>query len=43
MINAAGTKTRIGGSLIRSEAIEAMREAAESFAVLSDLPARERD
>ncbi len=40
VINAAGTKTRIGGSLIRPEAVEAMREAAESFAVLSDLQSR---
>lgn len=37
VINAAGTKTRIGGSLIRPEAVEAMRAAAESFVVLSDL------
>lgn len=37
VINAAGTKTRIGGSLIRPEAVEAMHAAAESFVVLSDL------
>ncbi len=37
MINAAGTKTRIGGSRIRPEAIDAMERAAESFVVLSEL------
>jgi len=37
VINAAGTKTRIGGSLIREEAREAMMQAAESFVRLSDL------
>ncbi|GAA5051119.1 aminotransferase class V-fold PLP-dependent enzyme [Haladaptatus pallidirubidus] len=40
VINAAGTKTRIGGSLIRPEAIEAMSQAAESFVRLSDLQVR---
>lgn len=40
VVNAAGTKTRIGGSLIRPEAVEAMRAAAESFVVLSDLQSR---
>lgn len=40
VINAAGTKTRIGGSLIRSEAVEAMSAAAESFVLLSDLQSR---
>ena len=39
VINAAGTKTRIGGSLIRKEAREAMLEAADSFVRLSDLQA----
>lgn len=39
VINAAGTKTRIGGSLIRREAREAMLEAADSFVRLSDLQA----
>ena len=39
VINAAGTKTRIGGSLIRREAREAMMEAADSFVRLSDLQA----
>lgn len=40
VINAAGTKTRIGGSLIRPEAVEAMARAAESFVRISDLQAR---
>lgn len=39
VINAAGTKTRIGGSLIRKEAREAMMQAADSFVRLSDLQA----
>lgn len=39
VINATGTKTRIGGSLIREEALDAMREAAGSFVRLSDLQA----
>ncbi|SNZ11905.1 L-seryl-tRNA(Ser) seleniumtransferase [Natronoarchaeum philippinense] len=40
VINATGTKTRIGGSLIRPEAADAMRRAAEGFARISDLQAR---
>ncbi|QIB74459.1 aminotransferase class V-fold PLP-dependent enzyme [Halogeometricum borinquense] len=40
VVNAAGTKTRIGGSLIRPEAVEAMSRAAEGFARISDLQAR---
>lgn len=40
VINAASTKTRIGGSLIRPEAVEAMSSAAESFVRISDLQAR---
>ena len=40
VINAASTKTRIGGSLIREEAVEAMADAAGSFVRLSDLQAR---
>ena len=40
VINATGTKTRIGGSLIRPEAADAMREAATGFARLSDLQTR---
>jgi L-seryl-tRNA(Ser) seleniumtransferase len=39
VVNAAGTKTRIGGSRIRPEALDAMSEAAESFVRLSDLQA----
>lgn len=40
VINAASTKTRIGGSRIRPKAIEAMGRAGESFVRLSDLQAR---
>jgi L-seryl-tRNA(Ser) seleniumtransferase len=40
VVNAAGTKTRIGGSLIREEAVGAMAEAAASFVRISDLQAR---
>ncbi|MFP9190133.1 aminotransferase class V-fold PLP-dependent enzyme [Natronosalvus vescus] len=40
VINAASTKTRIGGSLIRPEAVEAMASASESFVRISDLQAR---
>jgi D-glucosaminate-6-phosphate ammonia-lyase len=40
VINAASTKTRIGGSLIRPEAMEAMSQAAQSFVRISDLQAR---
>ncbi|WP_440772565.1 aminotransferase class V-fold PLP-dependent enzyme [Natronorubrum sp. DTA28] len=40
VINATGTKTRIGGSRIRPEAAEAMREAAAGFARISDLQTR---
>ena len=43
VINAAGTKTRIGGSLIREEAVEAMADAATGFARISDLQARASD
>ncbi len=39
VINAASTKTRISGSLIRPEAVEAMNQAAESFVRVSDLQA----
>jgi len=39
VINASGTKTRIGGSRIRPEALKAMTRAAESFVRLSDLQA----
>ena len=40
VINAAGTKTRIGGSRIRPAAAEAMREAADGFAEIAELQAR---
>ena len=40
VINAASTKTRIGGSLIRPEAVEVMASAAESFVRISDLQVR---
>jgi L-seryl-tRNA(Ser) seleniumtransferase len=40
VVNATGTKTRIGGSRIRPEALEAMVDAADSFVRLSDLQAR---
>lgn len=39
VINAASTKTRIGGTLMRPEAMEAMRRASESFVRISDLQA----
>lgn len=40
VINGAGTKTRIGGSLIREDALEAMHEAGSAFVRLSDLQAK---
>ena len=43
VINATGTKTRIGGSRIRAEAVEAMTAAADSFVRLSDLQAAASD
>lgn len=43
VINATGTKTRIGGSLIRQEAVEAMQRMATSFVRISDLQARASD
>lgn len=39
VVNATGTKTRIGGSRIRPEAVEAMNRAATAFVRLSDLQA----
>jgi L-seryl-tRNA(Ser) seleniumtransferase len=39
VINGAGTKTRVGGTLMREEAVAAMAAAAESFARISDLQA----
>lgn len=43
VINASGTKTRIGGSRIREEALTAMQDAAGSFVRLSDLQAAASD
>lgn len=40
VINAASTKTRIGGSLIRPEAVEAMASASEAFVRISDLQSK---
>lgn len=40
VINAAGTKTRVSGTLMRPAAADAMREAAEAFVRVSDLQAR---
>jgi L-seryl-tRNA(Ser) seleniumtransferase len=40
VVNATGTKTRISGSLIREEAVEAMVRASRSFVRISDLQAR---
>jgi L-seryl-tRNA(Ser) seleniumtransferase len=40
VINGAGTKTRLSGTLMRDEAIEAMRRGAETFARISDLQAK---
>jgi len=43
VVNAAGTKTRIGGSRIREEALVAMKRAAQSFVRISDLQAAASD
>lgn len=40
VINAVGNHTRVGGSLIREDAREAMVNAADSFVELADLQAR---
>ena len=37
IINARGTHTRLGGTLIRPEVLEAMREAAAAYVVLDEL------
>jgi len=37
VVNAAGTLTSLGGSLMESETIEAMNEAAKSFVYMDDL------
>src|SRR5256714_13181848 len=39
IIHGAGTTTRYGGSLMRSETIEAMREAARAFVNIDELNA----
>lgn len=39
VVNAAGTKTRVGGTRMRSEAADAMRAAANGFVRISDLQA----
>lgn len=40
VINAAGTKTRVGGTRLRPEAADAMRAASNSFVRISNLQAR---
>jgi L-seryl-tRNA(Ser) seleniumtransferase len=40
IINARGTHTRLGGSLMEPEVLDAMREAAGSFVVLDELQER---
>jgi len=40
LVNAAGTKTRFGGTRLRAEAADAMRDATDSFVRISDLQAR---
>ena len=40
VLNAAGTKTRIGGSRIRTGALDAMRRAADEFVEIGELEAR---
>ena len=42
-INAAGTKTRVGGSRIRPEAMKAMEQASQEFVQLSELQAGASD
>src|SRR5215467_11573359 len=37
IINARGTHTRLGGTLIRPEVLEAMREAAKAYLVFDEL------
>ena len=37
IINARGTHTRLGGTLIRPEVLDAMREAANAYVVLDEL------
>jgi len=40
VVNGAGTKTRLSGTLMRDEAVEAMRRGAEAFARIEDLQAK---
>src|SRR5205807_7422066 len=40
IINARGTHTRLGGTLIRPEVLDAMREAAKAYVVLDELQDR---
>lgn len=40
VVNGAGTRTRVGGTRIRPDAVAAMTRAAESFAMIEDLQAR---
>lgn len=40
VVNAAGHLTRLGGTRIREEAVEAMKNASQSFARISDLQSR---
>ena len=37
IIHASGTTTRYGGSLLRPEALEAMREASQALVNIDDL------
>ncbi|MGN6756619.1 MAG: aminotransferase class V-fold PLP-dependent enzyme, partial [Thermomicrobiales bacterium] len=39
IINARGTHTRLGGSLMAPEVLDAMREAASAYVVLEELQA----
>jgi L-seryl-tRNA(Ser) seleniumtransferase len=43
IINARGTHTRLGGTLIRSEVLDAMREAAQAYVVLDELQDKASD
>lgn len=40
VINGAGTKTRVSGTLMRDKAVEAMQRGTEAFARISDLQAK---
>lgn len=43
LINARGTHTRLGGTLIRPEVLDAMREAAAAYVVLDELQDKASD